>query len=211
MTSQRRVEANRKNAQKSTGPRTKSGKARARINARSHGLTIPVVRDTQLADEIDALALYLCQGDETLLNLARHVAEAQYDILRIRNLRFDIFSFPEIIKGRISKRRQNRFLSLRCRVIRPISQIMFKRLAEEQKDFMINSRLQIDRALVLEEFIALELSAEILRVQRLRRLERYEQRAFLRRRRVLRDFYKEKQERGEPRSFNLIGSVQPVS
>ena len=195
MTSQRRILSNQKNAQKSTGPRTKLGKARASLNARSHGLTIPVARDPQLADEIDALAHYLCRGDGALLDHARVVAEAHYEIVRIRSLRFDIFAFPEIIKGKISKRRANHFLSLRWRAVRPISQIMFSRRTEEQKDFQINFQLQFAREILLEELIELELSAEILRVRHLRRLERYERRAFSRRRRVLRDFYKAKAER----------------
>jgi len=41
MTSRARIEANRKNAEKSTGPRTASGRAAAAGNARTHGLTAP--------------------------------------------------------------------------------------------------------------------------------------------------------------------------
>ncbi len=39
MASQRQIEANRRNAQKSTGPKTQAGKARSRLNARKHGLS----------------------------------------------------------------------------------------------------------------------------------------------------------------------------
>ncbi len=39
MASAAQIEANRLNAQKSTGPRTDKGKARARLNALKHGMT----------------------------------------------------------------------------------------------------------------------------------------------------------------------------
>jgi hypothetical protein len=59
MVSTRRVAANRRNAQRSTGPRSRDGKARAGRNARRHGLaaffvwTRPLDPDLeQLTDEI---------------------------------------------------------------------------------------------------------------------------------------------------------------
>ena len=39
MSSQRKLEANRMNAKRSTGPRTSPGKLRSSMNARKHGLT----------------------------------------------------------------------------------------------------------------------------------------------------------------------------
>lgn len=43
MTSLRQIESNRRNAQKSTGPKTQSGKERASQNAVRHGLTVETV------------------------------------------------------------------------------------------------------------------------------------------------------------------------
>ena len=42
-TSSKRAEANRRNAQKSTGPRTAAGKDRARFNAVKHGMRAKTV------------------------------------------------------------------------------------------------------------------------------------------------------------------------
>src|SRR5258705_9504143 len=51
MTSPRQIEANRRNALKSTGPKTENGKRRSRRNAFRHGLTaetvIEVLEDTE--------------------------------------------------------------------------------------------------------------------------------------------------------------------
>lgn len=42
MTSQARIDANRANATRSTGPRSAAGKARSKLNARRHGLDTPL-------------------------------------------------------------------------------------------------------------------------------------------------------------------------
>jgi hypothetical protein len=49
MATPRQIEANRRNAQKSTGPRTEAGRARSRLNALKHGLsrTLPAPTPTK--------------------------------------------------------------------------------------------------------------------------------------------------------------------
>jgi len=91
VTSSAKARANRRNARKSTGPKTLAGKAIAARNALRHGLTLPVVHDRALAPEVEALAR---QIEESLggraAGVRRHefahrIAEAQIDIIRVRH------------------------------------------------------------------------------------------------------------------------------
>jgi hypothetical protein len=96
-TSERRRAANRANAGKSTGPRTAAGKARVANNGCRHGLNRPVGRDPAFAGDVEAWARRICglpaaptageRSDPRLrlkLHMARRIAEAQVDIIRIR-------------------------------------------------------------------------------------------------------------------------------
>jgi hypothetical protein len=94
MTSARQIAANRANAQLSTGPRTEQGKARASRNARRHGLSVPVLADTGLANQVEDLAYEIADGGSNagLLEPARCIAEAQVDLDRIRHVRYELLS-----------------------------------------------------------------------------------------------------------------------
>jgi hypothetical protein len=52
----RKSNSNRANAQASTGPKTLRGKAHAAQNARRHGLSLPVISDPALSEEVGVLA-----------------------------------------------------------------------------------------------------------------------------------------------------------
>src|SRR5215208_1483423 len=88
MTSERKAISNRKNAQKSTGPRSELGRHRSRRNALRHGLAIAIGSDPSFSKDIEALATMFERGGGPIVReFARQVAEAQFDLLRIRKLK----------------------------------------------------------------------------------------------------------------------------
>jgi hypothetical protein len=85
--SDRRVRANRVNAARSTGPRTKAGKAATRLNALRHGLAASSHYEPGANQEIETLAHAIAGagGGSELLALARRVADAELRLRRVRN------------------------------------------------------------------------------------------------------------------------------
>lgn len=94
MTSARKLNANRANARASTGPRTAAGKKRATRNALRHGLSLSALGNPTLSAEAANLAREIAGEGATpdILELARWVAEAQIDLIRIRQARHDLLS-----------------------------------------------------------------------------------------------------------------------
>lgn len=94
MTSKRKIAANRKNAKKSTGPRSEAGRATSRHNARRHGLATGIGSDPALRDDIEKLAKLLAQagGRENIGEFAREAAEAHLDLARIRSIRARLYA-----------------------------------------------------------------------------------------------------------------------
>lgn len=83
------ISANRLNAQRSTGPRTPAGKAKAARNSRRHGLSVSVLADPALAREVEACARRIAGEGASAARreLALHVAEAEIDLARIERVR----------------------------------------------------------------------------------------------------------------------------
>src|SRR5262245_50261122 len=94
MTSERRIKANRANAKASTGPKTLQGKARSAQNARRHGLSLSVLADPNYSAEAKKLAREIAGegASPEILELAHRIAEAQINLLRVRQARHDLLS-----------------------------------------------------------------------------------------------------------------------
>ena len=77
MTSNRKIEANRRNSRKSCGPRTAAGKATASRNALRHGLAALTHRQPAPSAEIEEFARALCSDDHDPMLFAQAVKVAQ--------------------------------------------------------------------------------------------------------------------------------------
>jgi hypothetical protein len=88
MVSARKRAANRANARNSAGPKTADGRARAAGNALRHGLSAMRERETAPDRAIEALAQDIVgrSGDSERLALARRIAEAEIELRRVRRL-----------------------------------------------------------------------------------------------------------------------------
>jgi hypothetical protein len=87
MISERKLAANRRNAKKSTGPRTSAGKLTVSRNALRHGLAALRHLDARPARDIDLMAMALCGDgvDQPLFEQARLIAESYLLLQRIRD------------------------------------------------------------------------------------------------------------------------------
>ena len=98
MATQKQIEANRRNAQKSTGPKTEQGKAKSKFNALKHGMTAEVavlphedkisyeelrqatIESYQPANGVELMLVELIAGNYWRLLRARRVETATLDL-----------------------------------------------------------------------------------------------------------------------------------
>jgi len=87
--SERQIAANRRNARKSTGPRSSAGKRRTSRNSYRHGLTARLTLSTKRTKRVERLARKIAGNttDTFLLELARTAAEAEFDLARVRQVK----------------------------------------------------------------------------------------------------------------------------
>lgn len=97
LVSERRIEANRKNAQRSTGPRTPEGKAKSSLNALRHGVTgqvsIMTVEDRAAHDKFCQELIDRFQPESPVeVQFASLIAEDFWRLQRIRAVENDVLA-----------------------------------------------------------------------------------------------------------------------
>ena len=169
-------EARRRNAKNSTGPRSAAGKRRVSQNALRHGLSVPLHLDPAETPRIQNLARHIAtdSDNEHLRGLTEQIAEAQLEILRVRQARQKLLNDPVVITRRLTR---ERFREI-TRGAKTIEQI------EAASDLLIDYADNgiVERPdLTVAEKIAF-LSGELAR------LDRYERRALSRRKFLIREY-----------------------
>ena len=169
-----RERANRQNAKRSTGPRTKEGRSRISQNALRHGLSVPIELDKSQSARIHALARVMVpdEADEVLYAAACRVAEAQFDLKRIRDARFKLLTDPQARTAKINLRGNIKLLKALCRL---------QGKSFEEGLQQINAPDEAVKNAPPESVIG-DIAPEFLR------LDRYERRAFSRLKKTMREF-----------------------
>jgi hypothetical protein len=85
--SERQIAANRRNAEKSTGPRSDCGKKRATQNAFCHGLTLPISAEFERQVEILTRQIAGDTEDMTTFEPARTAADAELELVRAQQVK----------------------------------------------------------------------------------------------------------------------------
>jgi hypothetical protein len=99
MTSDRKIEANRRNSRKSRGPRTAAGKATASRNALKHGLAALTHRQAMPSAEVEEFARALCDNNSDPILFAQAVQVAECELV-LRTIRAHKIAVIERLRSR---------------------------------------------------------------------------------------------------------------
>lgn len=202
MPSPRKTAANRANAQRSTGPRSKDGKATSSLNARKHGLAVPASALPEWTTDLAHLARMIAGEDERdarVLETAAQVATAAIDVLRTRRAKTELLDRmachpyflepppPEMpMPERPPRLRFTRAAWVRAYLNGTHQELHEAEMAQFRRECNFDwevSRIKQQRADTKQRLKALHTSWD-----QLERLDRYERRALSRRNTAIRAF-----------------------
>src|SRR5262245_44289829 len=177
MTSERQIAANRRNARKSTGPRSGAGRKRASRNAYRHGLTLNISSTAAFAKQLDQLARKIAGNTDDAITLerAREIAQAELELARVRRAKVALIerasAFGELDPPQLTVTQMIRVLN-----------------AFDRGRFIIPKPIDALATMPSQEP---DRSAEAVRrvLPELRKLDRYERRAAAQRERAVRSLY----------------------
>ena len=94
MVTARQIAANRRNARRSTGPRSRAGRKRSSRNSFRHGLASGVITNAERIKRIERLARKIAGADADIVALecARGFAQAEFDLEQIRRVKLAVMS-----------------------------------------------------------------------------------------------------------------------
>ena len=185
MTSDRRLQANRLNAQKSTGPRSRAGKQRAASNAYRHGLA---AASRVTTTDLDLLARMIAgESDNPLVREhARDAAQAVSDLKAIGRIRAALVQRASVLG---TMERPKLFES-----IRDIKSFLSSIAMGEMPELPARGELPAPKPTQSEECMA---EAVRVAVKELAKLHRYEARAAGRRNRAVKEIIRARSSAGD--------------
>ena len=121
MASERQSAANRRNARKSTGPRSAAGRRRASRNAYRHGLTLSITSTAEYAKQLETLVRKIAGDTKDAIKLerARAIAQTELELARVRRAKVALIeraaAFGELDPPRLKAAEFNRLLNAALR------------------------------------------------------------------------------------------------
>jgi hypothetical protein len=180
MASERQIATNRRNARKSTGPRSGAGKNRSSRNAYRHGLTLSITSTAAFAKQLDKLVREIAgdTNDAIRLERARAVAQAELDLARVRRAKVALIERASAF-GELDPLQT--FSTVR-QIIRVLSAL--------DRGRVISLPAPVDSSATMPSQEP-DQSAEAVRrvLPELRKLDRYERRAAVRRHQAVLNFF----------------------
>jgi hypothetical protein len=90
----RQIAANRRNARRGTGPRSRAGRKRSSRNSFRHGLAAGAMANAERVKRVERLARKIAGAttDIVALECARTIAQAEFDLAQVRRVKAAVMS-----------------------------------------------------------------------------------------------------------------------